>query len=323
MDVVNIAFAGCGPNARGHMSALGQLAEARIVAVCDLVKDLARRAAELTGAEPYTDLGRMLERDDLDAVYLSLPVFAHGEPELAVVRRGLPFFVEKPVARSMATATQVLKAIRRQHLITCVGYQLRYGAGTVAARRRLQNESIDLVVGRYWCGSGRCDPKSWQLKFDLSGGQILEQATHTLDMMRYLCGPVTEVVSRAASRQLMQIDCPDVHAVLLSFASGCIGSLTTSWVYDPDDWSHANVLHITYADKLLRWTSDRTTLSGPGSRNQPQAADGRQIDRVFVDAVRRGDGSEILSPYADGVKSLELALAVNESARTGQPVRLD
>ena len=71
---------GCGGNARGHMTQLAQVPDARLVAVCDVEEGRANQAAERFGAEAYTDYRRMLERDDLDAVYLSLPVFAHGDP---------------------------------------------------------------------------------------------------------------------------------------------------------------------------------------------------------------------------------------------------
>ncbi len=302
------------------MDSLGGVEGARIVAVCDVVEALAQKASESTGGEAYTDYEKMLARDDLQALYLSLPVFAHGEPELGAIRRGLPIFVEKPVARDMDTALRVLAEVEKSGLITCVGYQLRYGAGTTAARKLLDGQTVGLVSGQYWCGSGRGTPRNWRHDYARSGGQILEQATHTLDMMRFLCGEVTQVVTRQANRELLDIDCADVTCALLAFESGAIGTLSTSWAYDPADWTHANVLHITFADKLLRWTANGTTLEGGGAKSSQHALEERNIDRVFVDAVRTGDDSGILTPYADGVASLRLCLAINESGRTGAPV---
>ena len=321
IEPVHIGFIGCGGMASAHMNELLNLDGASIKAVCDVVEPAATAAAQRTGAAAYTDLDKMLQRDDLHAVYLCLPVFAHGDAELAVIRRGLPFFVEKPVARSMPVARRVLAAVRRKKLLTCVGYQLRYGGGTVAARQWLEGRTLALVVGRYWCGTGRA-LKGWQIEYARSGGQILEQATHTLDMMRYLCGEVSDVSALSASRELRDIDCPDVHAVMLNFQSGCIGSMTTTWAYDMDDWSHANILHIAYEDKLVRWTADQSNLSGGGAEPQPLSQGGANIDQVFVDAVRTGDGSAILSDYADAVKSLDLSLAISRSAQTNRKVRL-
>lgn len=321
-DTVNVAFIGCGGNARGHMNSLNELENATVVAVCDLIEDNANKAAELTGGEAYTDFNKMLERDDLDAIYHSLPVHAHGAPELAVVDRGLPFFVEKPVARNMETAGKVLAAVEEKNLITCVGYQLRYGGGTKSAKALLDGQTIALVVGQYWSGTGRGNPDAWQRIYAKSGGQILEQATHTLDMMRYLCGDVREVITSRASRELKDIDCPDIHSIIINFDSGAVGSMTCTWAYDDRDWSHANIVYVTYQDRLIRWTGPSITLSGGGEEVQQLAEETESIDAVFVNAVQSGDGSAILSPYSDAIKSLAFCLAINESGETGQPVQL-
>ena len=321
-DSVRIGFIGCGGNAYGHINSLNKLENAQIVAVCDLVEPLAKKAAEVSGGQAYTDYEKMLERDDLDAMCLSLPVFAHGEPELAIARRGLPFLVEKPVARTMETAKKVLAEVERQEMITCVGYQLRYGAETTAARKILAGQNIGLVVGRYWCGTGR-ESSDWRGQYDKSGGQILEQATHTLDMMRFLCGEVTRVVALSARRELTDTDCPDVHSIILNFECGAIGSMTTAWACDPRDWSNANIIHITFADRLLRWASGAVTVTGGADSGGALNSGGQNIDEVFVEAVRTGDRSSILSPYRDAVKSLELCLAILESAERGEPVKLD
>jgi predicted dehydrogenase len=321
MDEVRIGFIGCGGNARGHMRALGSVEGARIVGVCDVQPELAQRAADETSATAYTDHRALLSRDDLDAVYISIPVFAHGVPERDVIARGLPFFVEKPVALDMETAWEIAGLVRERDLLTCVGYQLRYSGATDAAREALLGKKIGMIVGRYWCGSGRGDPNAWLRRREKSGGQLVEQATHTLDLMRYLGGEVAEVYAKEATRTLPEIDCADVHCLVLQFADGALGSLTTTWAFDPSDWSQANILEITYDAALLRWSPGGISISGGGQQRQESRAD-RSIDAVFVDAVRRGDRAAILSPYEDAVRSLAVSLAANASARSGRPERV-
>ena len=92
MKEIKIGFIGCGGNANGHMNQLAGIEGARVVAVCDLQVERAQSAAEKHNADPYTAHQALLERDDLDAVYLSLPVFAHGQPELDVIERGFTIF---------------------------------------------------------------------------------------------------------------------------------------------------------------------------------------------------------------------------------------
>ena len=321
MDEVKIGFIGCGGNARGHMNRLLKVEGARIVAVCDLVETLAQQAAKLTGGSAYTDYRRLLERGDLDAVYLSIPVFAHGEPELAVIERGLPFLVEKPVAREMETARKIEAAVQQAGLLTCVGYQLRYSGTVDIAREALSGETVGMAVGRYWCGSGRGEAGRWVQQFAKSGGQLVEQATHTIDMMRFLIGEVAEVTTRQASRQLHHIDCPDVYAVTFVFENGALGSLTTTWAYEPSDWSNANVLDILYGARLLNWTAGRVAITEKGETTE-RTAPGPGVDEVFVEAVRSGDGGRIRSSYSDAVKSLAVSLAAVEAGETGAAVRL-
>ena len=309
-----------GGNANGHMNQLAGIEGARVVAVCDIQAERAQSAAEKHNADPYTAHQVLLERDDLDAVYLSLPVFAHGQPELDVIERGLPFLVEKPVAINMDTAREVEAAVAKAGLITCVGYQLRYLGSTKITQQILQDRTINMVVGKYWCSTGHGDPNAWLRQMGRSGGQLVEQATHTIDMMRYMGGEVETVYAMQANRFLKETDCPDANSVSLQFASGAIGSLTTTWAY-AGDWSNANILDLLYEGELLNWNPSRVLVQEGGDwvdKTEPSPT----IDEIFVNAVRNGDGSSILSPYSDAVKTLAISLAANQSAQENRPIAI-
>src|SRR5438046_1390034 len=133
-EAVRVGFIGCGGIAQGHLRALQEHPHARVVAVCDVNPAAAERAVGRFGGEPYGDYRAMLARDDLDAAYLCLPPFAHGDVDLAVIERGLPFLVQKPVALDLATGRKIAAAARRKGLITCVGYQLRSSGSADGAR---------------------------------------------------------------------------------------------------------------------------------------------------------------------------------------------
>ena len=318
MTEVKIGFIGCGGNANGHMNQLAGMEGARVVAVCDVQAERAQSAAEKHNADPYTAHQALLERDDLDAVYLSLPVFAHGEPELEVIHRDLPFFVEKPVAINMDIALEIAEELMGTGLITCVGYQLRYLGSTKITQQILQDRTINMVVGKYWCSTGHGDPNAWLRQMNRSGGQLVEQATHTIDMMRYMGGEVETVYAMQANRFLKETDCPDANSVSLQFASGAVGSLTATWAY-AGDWSNANILDVLYEGELLNWNPSRVTVQEDGEwvdKTEPSPT----IDEVFVEAVRSGDSSSILSPYSEAVKTLAISLAANQSAQENRPI---
>jgi predicted dehydrogenase len=291
---------------------------ARLSAVCDVNPAAAERAAERFGGEAYTDYRAMLARDDLDAAYLCLPPFAHGELDLAVIERGLPFLVQKPVALDLPTARRIAEAARRKGLITCVGYQLRYFGAADAAREALAGHTIGVANGYYWCGVGR-GTGHWLVQREKSGGQLVEQATHTLDMLRYLVGEVRSVYALQSRRLLEEIDCPDVNALALQFENGAVGTFSATWVLHTSDWNLANVCEITYDDARLRWTTGGVTFTEAGKNREEQRPDA-SIDAAFIDAVYTGDRSLIRSDYDDAVRTLALTLSADESARTGQPV---
>ena len=320
MKEIKIGFIGCGGNANGHMNQLAGIEGARVVAVCDIQAERAQSAAEKHNADPYTAHQALLERDDLDAVYLSLPVFAHGQPELDVIERGLPFLVEKPVAINMDIAREVEAAVANAGLITCVGYQLRYLGSTKITQQILHGRTINMIVGKYWCSTGHGDPNAWLRQMGRSGGQLVEQATHTIDMMRYMGGEVETVYAMQANRFLKETDCPDANSVSLQFASGAVGALTATWAY-AGDWSNANILDLLYEEELLNWNPSRVLVQEDGEwvdKTEPSPT----IDEVFVDAVRTDDASSILSPYSDAVKTLAISLAANKSAEENNPVAI-
>ncbi|MDE0686792.1 MAG: Gfo/Idh/MocA family oxidoreductase [Candidatus Poribacteria bacterium] len=320
MKEIKIGFIGCGGNANGHMNQLAGIEGASVVAVCDVQVERAQSAAEKHDADPYIAHQALLERDDLDAVYLSLPVFVHGQPEFDVIERGLPFFVEKPVAISMEIAREVEAAVADAGLITCVGYQLRYLGSTKITQQLLRERTINMIVGKYWCSTGHGDPNAWLRQMNKSGGQLVEQATHTIDMMRYMGGEVETVYAMQANRFLKETNCPDANSVALQFASGAVGSLTATWAY-AGDWSNANILDLLYEGELLNWNPSRALVQEDGEwvdKTEPSPT----IDEVFVDAVRSGDGSSILSPYSDAVKTLAISLAANRSAQENRPIAI-
>jgi predicted dehydrogenase len=296
------------------MKQVAETTEAEIAAVSDVAEDAAKQAAEPHGAQAFTDHKAMLDACELDAVYISVPPFAHSELEMDVMDAGLPFFVEKPVALTLEAAREIAARVRETDMLTCVGYQLRYTNAARDTRAFLSDKNLGMALGRYHCGTGR--GSGWLQTYQKSGGQIVEQATHTIDMMRFLCGEITEVFSRQVNRTLDEIDCPDHGVTALTFGDGAIGCLTTAWAFDGGD---ANNIDIYFDRYRIRWNAGAPAIEPELADFQVSDRKRKNIDQVFVGAVASGDRSAILTPYHDAVKSLAVSIAANESARTGQP----
>jgi len=322
--VVKVGFVGCGGIAHTHMDRLRKIREARMVAFYDIVPEKAREAAKSVEAKAYTSLQEMLDKEELDAVYVCVPPFAHGfEPE--IVERGINIFVEKPVALSIDVAKKIESAIRKAGVLSSVGYMWRYFDTTVLAREVLkENGPVGMVEGLYidpfWFPPGH-----WWIDKRKSGGQVIEQSTHVFDLARYLVGDVTRVYAELDT--LLLTDVPgfkteDVSLVTLKFKSGAIGVILSTCASRKtftgtglkiiakkavvEHGGHSGILKI-YRDDEVR-------------EIRPTVDSYLEEDRTFIRAVATEDESEIRSPYSDAVKTLEVTIAANKAAEKARVV---
>ncbi len=320
VDKVRIGFIGAGGIAQRHLGQLDSFEDVEIAAFADT--DLARAtdAAQRFGARAFSGHEEMLDAVALDAVYVCVPPFAHGAPERAAIARGLPLFVEKPVSLDLATAEEIAAAIREKGLVSAAGYHWRYLDTVDEARRLLADNPAQLLSG-YWLDS--TPPPRWWWSQAGSGGQMLEQTTHLLDLARFLVGEVTQVYGMAGHtprEAYPGMDVPTVSTASLTFASGAVANFSSTCLLN---WNHRVGLHV-FADGLALELTDRDIMVDVGRGRPVRGADGDPVwreDRAFVDAVK-GAENRIRCTYEDALASHRLAHAVVESARTGVAIRL-
>ncbi len=318
---VRIGFVGCGGIANAHMKNLAKIEGAEMVAFSDIVEEKAQAAADEYGGQAFGDCREMYDSVELDAAYICLPPFAHSDQEILAAQAGLAVFVEKPLAINMEKAREIEAAIDEAGVMSCAAYHWRYHDTAKWAREALAGGPIAMVLG-WWMG-GLPGVAWWRVQ-DESGGQILEQTTHIIDMARYLAGDVERVSAEMALRVMTDVEnisVPDVGTVNLRFESGAVGNITNSCV--PPGWKNGLVV---IGDKKTvifdQFSFELRTAAGSETKTfQPIAAHFRESE-VFVNAVATGDASGILSDYSDGVKSLAISIAANMSAESGEPVLL-
>lgn len=321
MQKTRVAFIGVGGIARRHLDVIAGFDDVELVGFADPDLDRADAAAMRFGAKAFAHHREMLDAVRPDAVYVCVPPFAHGEPERDLVEREIPFFVEKPVALDLATAEEISAAVTARGVITGVGYHWRYLDIVDEARALLADNPAQLLSG-YWLDS--TPPPQWWWKEDKSGGQMVEQTTHLLDLVRFLVGEVTEVYGRAGHRDRPDfpgLDVPTVTTANLTFETGVVANIASTCLLG---WNHRVGLHI-FADRLAIELTDREIMVDVGRGRPVRGADGDPVwreDRDFIDAVRGGE-NRIRCPYAEALATHRLGLAVMSSAKSGQVVRLD
>jgi predicted dehydrogenase len=310
---LRIGFIGAGIIANRHMGNLLGFENVRVESVADLDEERAQSLAARSGGRAYADYRAMLDREELDAVYVCVPPFAHGAPELELIARNLPFFVQKPIAANLVTAEQIARGVQAQCLVTAVGYHWRYLDIVERARELLADRPPQLALG-YWLDF--TPPPAWWTKQELSGGQVVEQTTHVLDLARLLVGEVHRVyaagarVDRAA---FPQADIATSSVATLHFASGALGQLASTCVLN---WPHRIGLHL-FCEGLALELSEFELMVDIGQGRPVRKAEGDPFipqDRDFLDAVQ-GRSTRIRVPYSEALKTHRLACAISESAR--------
>ncbi len=320
VDQVRLGFIGAGGIAHRHFGQLETFPDVRIVAITDTDAGRAEAAAGRFGARAFADHKAMLDAVELDAVYICVPPFAHGAPERDCVARGLPIFVEKPVALDLETAEDIAAAIARKGLVSAVGYHWRYLDTVDEARALLSHNPAQLVSG-YWLDS--TPPPRWWWKQAGSGGQIIEQTTHLLDLARFVLGDVAQVYGQASHKErpdFPDLDIPTATTASLTFRSGVVANFASTCLLG---WNHRVGLHV-FADRLAIELTDRDIMVDVGRGRPVRGADGDPVwreDRAFLDAVKGGE-DRIRCTYADALATHRIAHAVLESARSGEAIRI-
>ena len=332
---VRIGFIGAGGIAGSHLTSLLRMPDAEVVALADISTDsieATRRAVNQTlresgsartlDAVAHADYRSMLRDERLDAVYLCVPPFAHGEPEEAVIQAGLPMMVEKPVALDVPTAARIVDGIRRAGVLAAVGYQFRYSRYLHRARELIGDRTIgQVVVLRH----GSTPATSWYHRQEKSGGQIIEMATHQVDMVRYLAGEVRHVQGIGATRingaRNPEYDIFDANSLVFTFENGAAGSFAGNFLVDHPTHLDSWAIHI-YCDGLtLSLGSSLRVSTADGSMETPLDDDPMaDEDHAFVRAVAEGRPELILSDYENAVRTLAVTVAADRAQRTGEMV---
>ena len=321
IPLLQVGFIGTGGIAQRHMRNLQKLGRARITACCDLVPDKARQAARANGATPYTDFARMLEDERLDAVFLCTPPFVRAEPIEAVAACGLALFCEKPPALDAAQGRRALAAINSAGVISSVGFMYRWQEIVTKAKELMAGRTLAALRSVFLCGPAvDMDLPGWFYLKERSGGPLMDQAIHVLDLHRYLAGEVVAVHALGNNQIRPKTDAftiEETYTLNVAYESGVIASHTHSWACAP------GLAQIEMVSETTRLTIDlfANHLTGmvDGVEISYAPRDDCYLTEVdnFLAAVECKDLSRLRSSYADALKTCAVSWAGLRSVETG------
>ncbi|MCL2056613.1 MAG: Gfo/Idh/MocA family oxidoreductase [Oscillospiraceae bacterium] len=347
-----LALIGCGGIGGYHLEHFIRMDDIELAGFCDVTLSRAEGFAEKAGGgKAYSCFKTMYDEVKPDIVFICVPPTCHGEIEFETIRRGIPFFVEKPLALDAGLARELVRQVEDKGLIAASGFQCRYDDINIPAKEFIKNNRV-LHVAASRVG-GVPEVPWWRNKFT-SGGQLAEQTIHQMDMLRYLLEDEPDTVYSVPSRgYVTQEEWPgyftdDMSTTLIAFKSGitctmvtgCYSLAASAWdskmtfggrearmdyrlitdvtVYGQGGSDAENLGGVVSGDGMQRIAAGESGVTVNSSNDY-----GFECDRTFIEAAISGDASKIRSPYADAWRSVAFCLACNKSMETGMPVKVE
>lgn len=321
---------GTGGIARVHLDNLkGMKDRVQLHCGCDIdEKALENRAGEY-GFRKYSSYEDMLSREELDFMVLCTPQMERRRPIELCAEKNIPVFTEKPPASDLRTAKEIEDIINRHSATVSVGFLFRYMPVVKKAVELLKDRRILLLDMQYLCPMMYPESmgRSFFYKKELSGGLVMDQAIHFLDLARYLLNDEIRDV-HAFGANLMQEKTEDItteESVSMNLRSGkgALVSYLHTWTHKK--WAMSMEIFAPCARLELDFSANKLTGTVDGMDiSYAPPVNGNIYYEELDEFIRfvSGDGGEILSGYSDSVKTMSLADAVMRSVDSGNAVTI-
>ncbi|HAR62877.1 MAG TPA: oxidoreductase [Candidatus Margulisbacteria bacterium] len=237
---VRFALIGCGRVSYKHINALKNIKTAQLVSICDLVEDRARKKADETGVPWYTNYREMLKNEIIDVVIILTESGIHAKIAVDVAHNYQKHIVvEKPMALKLEDADAMIEACDQAGLKLFVVKQNRYNLPVKKLREALETGRLGkLVLGTVrvrWCrDQAYYDQDPWRGTWAMDGGVFTNQASHHIDLLQWMMGPVESVFARTAT-MLHNIETEDTGVAVIKFVNGALGVIEATTCARPQD----------------------------------------------------------------------------------------
>ncbi|HEV7346642.1 MAG TPA: Gfo/Idh/MocA family oxidoreductase [Devosia sp.] len=340
--MMKFALVGCGRISKRHAELLGNgaIKGAQLAAVCDINHAKANDVAAQFDVPSFQDFHDMMRTIDCDVVVVLTESGRHAEHVIALAPYGKHIVVEKPMALTLESADAMIKACADVGIQLFVVKQNRFNVPVVKLREAVEQKRFGkLIMGTVrvrWCRDQRYyDQDAWRGTWALDGGVLTNQASHHVDLLEWMMGPVESVFAHS-TRALAKIEAEDTAVVVLRFKNGALGVIEATTAIRPKDLEGSiSVLGETGSVEIGGFAVNQMRV---WNFVEPRPDDGEVMTRFSVNPPNvYGFGHQayydhVVSCIRDGVapsvdgkegqKSLELINAIYESIESGREVRV-
>jgi UDP-N-acetyl-2-amino-2-deoxyglucuronate dehydrogenase len=329
---IRFALAGCGRISKNHFEALEAHAkDVEIVGVCDIDNKALEEAASITHANPYTKLSDMLLHCNADIVTLTTPSGFHAEQAIEVAQSGRHVITEKPMATKWYDGLRMVKACDDAGVQLFVVKQNRFNPPLQHLKKAITENRFGKIymvtINVFWTRpQSYYDSATWRGTKDLDGGAFMNQASHYIDLLTWLIGPV-ESIQAYTGTLARKIEVEDTGVMNVKWHSGTLGSVNVTMLTYPKNiegsitilGEHGTVRiggvavnEIQMWDFATKKPEDETILQTNYTPVNVYGS-GHKLYYENVIQVLRGDAAP-LTDGREGLKSLEILCAAYQSA---------
>ncbi|MCX2865101.1 Gfo/Idh/MocA family oxidoreductase [Paucibacter sp. PLA-PC-4] len=340
---IRFALVGCGRIAKNHIEALAMHAQrAEIVAVCDTRPQALEAAVATTGAAGFASLDALLAGSDADIVVLATPSGLHPQQAICVAGAGRHVLSEKPMATKFDEGMAMVRACRDAGVKLFVVKQNRLNATVQLVKQAIAQGRFGRIflstVNVFWTRpQSYYDAAPWRGRWDLDGGAFMNQASHYVDLLDWLVGPVDSVHAYTATLD-RDIEAEDTGVMSVRLRHGGLGSINVTMLTYPQNLEGSITIlgekgsvkiGGTAVNKIEHWQfADQRPEDEAVKAASYQLGDAGSVygpgHPLYYDNViktLRGEASAEVDGY-EGLRSLEILIAAYRSARDGQRVGL-
>ena len=334
-----VALAGCGRISKNHFEAIDQIDGLELVAVCDTDPERAERAGAEWKVKHFTSYEKMLKDTKADVVTIATPSGLHAEQGVAAAEAGKHVVMEKPMAISLTGADALVHACDKAGVQLFVVKQNRLNPPVQLLKRAVDRNRFGRIYMAsctvHWARPQEYyDQAPWRGTWEFDGGAFMNQASHYVDLIQWVMGPVESVMAKTATLA-RRIETEDSGIAILKFRSGALGSIQVTMLAYPRNLEGSLTvlgekgsakIGGTAVNKIEHWEfaeyDEDDKLVEAANTNPPNVYGlGHQGYYRNVLSVLRGEAKADTDGRA-GRKSLELILGIYESAKTGREVPL-
>lgn len=315
MKKVGVAVIGVGFWGRNHARVYMEIPEAELVGVCDIDPKKAKETAEKYGVEAYTHSGKLLKRDDVDAVSICTWTTTHAKETIRALKAGKHILVEKPIASTAREAKQIVRMAEKEGLILMTGFIERFNPGVERVIKTINEGSIGNVVS---ATSRRVS--EWPERIG-DVGVVKDSAIHDIDMMRYIFGEEPKTLFAKAGR-LRHKRYEDYTQIMLTFSQGRTAFIEANWltpykVRKLIVTGSKGIVTLDYLSQEIVIETEEKTFIPRYKWEEPLK---REL-KHFVNCVIKS--KQPLVSGLDGLKALIICEAALKSATKGRSINLE